>query len=73
MTEPFIVAILFTAALLAQTTRSVWDGVYTADQSKRGQELLRQRVRLLPRRRSHRWRVGARAGGPGIPLRGGPL
>jgi mono/diheme cytochrome c family protein len=39
MTKPFIVAILFAAALLAQTTRSVWDGVYTADQSKRGQEL----------------------------------
>ena len=26
-------------ALLAQTTRSVWDGVYTADQAKRGQEV----------------------------------
>ena len=29
----------FAAALLAQTTRSVWDGVYSGDQAKRGQEL----------------------------------
>jgi mono/diheme cytochrome c family protein len=28
----------FAAVLLAQTTRSVWDGVYTADQAKRGRE-----------------------------------
>jgi mono/diheme cytochrome c family protein len=27
----------FATALLAQTTRSVWDGVYTPDQSKRGE------------------------------------
>jgi mono/diheme cytochrome c family protein len=27
------------AALLAQTTRSVWDGVYSEDQSKRGQQV----------------------------------
>ena len=26
-------------ALMAQTTRSVWDGVYTADQAKRGQQV----------------------------------
>jgi mono/diheme cytochrome c family protein len=29
----------FAAVLLAQTTRSVWDGVYTADQAKRGHEV----------------------------------
>jgi mono/diheme cytochrome c family protein len=39
MTKRLIVALAFAAALLAQTTRSVWDGVYTADQSKRGREL----------------------------------
>jgi len=27
------------AVLAAQTTRSVWDGVYTTEQTKRGQEL----------------------------------
>ena len=27
------------AAALAQTTRSVWDGVYTADQARRGKEV----------------------------------
>jgi len=32
----FSVAVL---ALFAQTTRSVWDGVYNADQARRGQEL----------------------------------
>jgi mono/diheme cytochrome c family protein len=32
----------FAAVVLAQTTRSVWDGVYTAAQAKRGQELYAQ-------------------------------
>jgi mono/diheme cytochrome c family protein len=39
MTRRLIVPLAFTAALLAQTTRSVWDGVYTAGQAKRGQEV----------------------------------
>ena len=39
MTKRVAIALAFAAALLAQTTRSVWDGVYTADQAKRGQEL----------------------------------
>ncbi len=30
---------LIATALLAQTTRSVWDGVYTADQAARGREV----------------------------------
>jgi mono/diheme cytochrome c family protein len=34
-----VIAAGFAAALLAQTTRSVWDGVYTADQAKRGHEV----------------------------------
>ena len=35
-----ICALGFAAAgLVAQTTRSVWDGVYTSEQSKRGQDL----------------------------------
>jgi len=33
---------LCAAALLAQTTRSVWDGVFTADQAKRGQDVYAQ-------------------------------
>ncbi len=39
MTKRLAVTLRFATALLAQTTRSVWDGVYTADQSKRGQQL----------------------------------
>jgi mono/diheme cytochrome c family protein len=36
----YLIPILALAAILAaQTTRSVWDGVYTTDQAKRGQEL----------------------------------
>src|SRR5580700_597936 len=34
-----IVVVGFVGVLLAQTTRSVWDGVYTAEQAKRGQEV----------------------------------
>jgi mono/diheme cytochrome c family protein len=35
-----VIPILAAAAVLAaQATRSVWDGVYTTDQAKRGQEL----------------------------------
>ena len=34
-----VVVLLGAAALMAQTTRSVWDGVYTDEQSKRGQAL----------------------------------
>jgi len=30
--------VLGTVTLMAQTTRSVWDGVYSPEQSKRGQE-----------------------------------
>ena len=39
MNRRLALSLAFAAALLAQTTRSVWDGVYTADQAKRGQEL----------------------------------
>jgi mono/diheme cytochrome c family protein len=39
MTRRVIVPLAFAAALLAQTTRSVWDGVYSAAQAKRGQEV----------------------------------
>ena len=35
----FILALGFAAALLAQSTRSVWDGVYTPQQARRGQEI----------------------------------
>lgn len=35
----FILAFAFAAALLAQSTRSVWDGVYTPQQARRGQEI----------------------------------
>jgi S-disulfanyl-L-cysteine oxidoreductase SoxD len=35
----FTVTLALAAAALAQTTRSVWDGVYTAEQAKRGQDL----------------------------------
>ena len=30
---------LFASLALAQTTRSVWDGVFTADQAKRGHQV----------------------------------
>ncbi len=36
MSRPFLLALGFAAALAAQTTRSVWDGVYTGEQAKRG-------------------------------------
>jgi mono/diheme cytochrome c family protein len=39
MTKRLIPVLLCAAALLAQTTRSVWEGVYSGDQSKRGQDL----------------------------------
>ena len=39
MTRRVIFTLVFAAAALAQTTRSVWDGVYTADQAKRGQQV----------------------------------
>jgi S-disulfanyl-L-cysteine oxidoreductase SoxD len=39
MTGRLTIALALAAALLAQTTRSVWDGVYTEDQAKRGQDL----------------------------------
>lgn len=39
MSRYLTIALGMAAALLAQTTRSVWDGVYSSDQSKRGQEL----------------------------------
>ena len=34
-----VLTLALAAAALAQTTRSVWDGVFTAGQAKRGQEL----------------------------------
>ena len=36
MRRPLLALLPMAAALLAQTTRSVWDGVYTADQARRG-------------------------------------
>jgi S-disulfanyl-L-cysteine oxidoreductase SoxD len=39
MKKALLFGVALTAALLAQTTRSVWDGVYTGDQSRRGQEV----------------------------------
>jgi mono/diheme cytochrome c family protein len=39
MTKRLAVTLAIAALMLAQTTRSVWDGVYTADQAKRGQQL----------------------------------
>jgi S-disulfanyl-L-cysteine oxidoreductase SoxD len=36
---PRLVALLIAAAAFAQTTRSVWDGVYTEDQAKRGRAI----------------------------------
>ena len=39
MTIRFAIAVVLAAAALAQTTRSVWDGVYTEEQAKRGHEL----------------------------------
>jgi quinoprotein glucose dehydrogenase len=36
MTARLAVGLAFVAAVAAQTTRSVWDGVYTAEQAKRG-------------------------------------
>jgi S-disulfanyl-L-cysteine oxidoreductase SoxD len=34
-----VIVFLFAAALCAQTSRSVWDGVYTSEQAKRGATL----------------------------------
>jgi mono/diheme cytochrome c family protein len=34
-----VLTLAFAALAFAQTTRSVWDGVYTADQAKRGSEV----------------------------------
>jgi len=39
MSRGVFIPLVFAAALTAQTTRSVWDGVFTADQAKRGQEV----------------------------------
>jgi mono/diheme cytochrome c family protein len=39
MSGRILVAIGFAAAIAAQTTRSVWDGVYSAEQARRGQQL----------------------------------
>jgi mono/diheme cytochrome c family protein len=44
MKKPYIVALTIAAGaiavgLYAQTTRSIWDGVYTGDQAKRGQPI----------------------------------
>ena len=39
MRKHLVFALLFGATALAQTTRSVWDGVFTAAQSKRGQDV----------------------------------
>jgi S-disulfanyl-L-cysteine oxidoreductase SoxD len=39
MSNRIIFALGFAAAMLAQNTRSVWDGVYTTAQAKRGQDL----------------------------------
>jgi S-disulfanyl-L-cysteine oxidoreductase SoxD len=39
MIRRFILTLVLAAMALAQTTRSVWDGVYTEDQAKRGHEL----------------------------------
>jgi mono/diheme cytochrome c family protein len=39
MRKRLAIAVLFAATVLAQTTRSVWDGVFTAAQAKRGQEV----------------------------------
>jgi mono/diheme cytochrome c family protein len=36
MSRRFLLALGCAAALAAQTTRSVWDGVYTGEQAKRG-------------------------------------
>jgi S-disulfanyl-L-cysteine oxidoreductase SoxD len=37
MNKALVVTLAFAAVVLAQATRSVWDGVYTADQARRGQ------------------------------------
>jgi cytochrome c len=39
MKKRYAVALLITAGLGAQSTRSVWDGVYTDEQAKRGQPI----------------------------------
>lgn len=39
MTKSKLAAFLIGLAAFAQTTRSVWEGVYTDDQSKRGQAI----------------------------------
>ena len=39
MRKRLLITIVFSAAALAQTTRSVWDGVFTAAQAKRGQDV----------------------------------
>jgi mono/diheme cytochrome c family protein len=39
MRKSAIPLLAMVTVLAAQTTRSVWDGVYTTDQTKRGQEL----------------------------------
>ena len=39
MRKHLLFTFLFAATMLAQTTRSVWDGVFTAAQSKRGQDV----------------------------------
>jgi mono/diheme cytochrome c family protein len=36
MRKPVLAGLACAAALLAQTSRSVWDGVYTGEQAKRG-------------------------------------
>jgi len=39
MKKPALATLLIAAIAAAQTTRSVWDGVYNSDQAKRGQEV----------------------------------
>jgi len=41
-TKIFFVLTLIAAAVLAQASRSVWDGVYTDAQARRGQALFEQ-------------------------------
>jgi mono/diheme cytochrome c family protein len=42
MTGKILLAVLVITAALAQTSRSVWDGVYTEAQAKRGEALFGQ-------------------------------
>ena len=58
---------LYAACRRAGAPRSVNEGVYTAEQAKRGEAVYKEQCAHLPRRQPRRFRPDAGAGGQGFP------